>query len=268
MEAKYLLEDGNNVMVFQKFSAVYNYNEKSIKNAMSMDIIKGVSWKGSYQRWCEIRSKERPTFNLFAYTMGNTDNILEVPVATIIQCIEGYMRVHHKEAVTKFPKEVKRDLKALVENYLKYSVEWKEKCEINRIDDKAISKSITNMLGNINQMSLKELFNYAINRSYNTKIIFQYEMEHFTDDGICCYDIFLKKITGHRNWLSHLMEQKYYFIKDENILAKEKLGLLFRVIMMEDIKLPINKDSLIKVVELINSWYDKHQLTYKRKLNK
>lgn len=57
MEAKYLLEDGNNVMVFQKFSAVYNYNEKSIKNAMSMDIIKGVSWKGSYQRWCKKEAR-------------------------------------------------------------------------------------------------------------------------------------------------------------------------------------------------------------------
>ena len=69
-------------------------------------------------------------------------------------------------------------------------------------------------------------------------------------------DLFIKKASGHRNWLSHLTEQKRRFIRKEIDLADKKLRLLFRLTLLYDIGSEVTDTSLDSAIMKINKWYD------------
>ena len=129
--------------------------------------------------------------------------------------------------------------------------------EIN-IDD--LSKSVNGLLGHINERSLKEILKYSIQRDIMANSIFQYEQKTKGIDNVLLFDKFINKATGHRNWLSHLMETKKRFNGDEIELANKKLKLLFRITLMIDIGLQVTKDSLDRTVNGIDQWYKGHEL--------
>ena len=113
-----------------------------------------------------------------------------------------------------------------------------------------------NLLGHI----FKEILKYSIQRDIMANSIFQYEQKTKGIDNVLLFDKFINKATGHRNWLSHLMETKKRFNGDEIELANKKLKLLFRITLMIDIGLQVTKDSLDRTVNGIDQWYKGHEL--------
>lgn len=92
----------------------------------------------SYSKWKAIRCKEKATFNLFCFTEKSDEYILEVPTATIIQCMEGYFKCHHDEMMMKFKSEVKEEILNIIEEKLNSSDKLLNICEINEIDSNTI----------------------------------------------------------------------------------------------------------------------------------
>lgn len=64
-----------------------------------------------YDKWWKLREKEVATFNLFSYLTTDSSPVSEVPIATCIQCLEGYFRIHHSEEMLRFSKSAKNQIR-------------------------------------------------------------------------------------------------------------------------------------------------------------
>lgn len=247
----YLIED---------FAAYGKTSKKNIKLDYVLNTLEDIDFSVVYNKWWELGEKEVITFNLFSYLTTESSPVREVPIATCIQCIEGYFRIHHAENVLKFTKDAKKQIKAEVLKALDASDELMKVCVEHGVEYENIRKSFEGMSGHINEYSLRDILQYAIERYDVTKKLFEYEMKMEINEKSSLMDLFIQKATGHRNWLSHLMEQSKRFADNEIELANKKLRMLFRLTLLYDIGLEVTDTSLNNVIKKINRWYEKNEL--------
>ena len=93
-----------------------------------------------------------------------------------------------------------------------------------------------------------------------TKRLFEYESVNKINDEMTLLDLFIQKASGHRNWLSHLTEQRKRFIGKEIDLADKKLRLLFRLTLLYDIGNEVTDISLDSAIKTIDKWYESNML--------
>ncbi len=268
MEPRYTIDDGTELLIFHRFSRIYSSSANIAKYSYSIKIADNIHMDEFYKKWKMIRNKEKAVFNLFCFTARCEDYILETPTATIIQCMEGYFRCHHGDALEKYGSDITRQLIDSVKNSLNNSNEWIDLCNENGIESPNIISRIEGLLGQLNSCSLRDILIMGMEYNQYTKMLFEYEHTHETENKVSYFSIFLKKATGHRNWLSHMMTPERCFEGDENTFARDKLSVLFRLILMQDIELPVDLDSLNKIINTINKWYDNHQLNNRKKIKK
>lgn len=260
VESRKMISDSVKSFYFIESFVAYGKTAKSnIKLDYVFDKKDEIDFSGVYNNWWNLREKEVVTFNLFSYLTTETSPVQEVPIATCIQCFEGYFRIHHSDSILRFSKSAKDTLVGEVLRLLYESDNLKKVCEENQIEIANVVESYRGMSGHIHEYSLKEIIEFAINRSENALKLFEYERSNLADNKKSLMHIFIQKATGHRNWLSHLVEQKRRFIGDEILLADAKLRLLFRLTLMYDIGLEVTEQSLDKVIYMVNRWYENHK---------
>ncbi len=261
VEKRTMITEDRKTFCFMEDFAAYG---KTAKSNIKLDHVlytkKDSDFSIVYDNWWKLREKEVVTFNLFSYLTTDSSPVREVPIATCIQCLEGYFRIHHSEEMLRFPKSAKKEIKKEVLKALDSSDSLKTVCEKNGIEYKNIRESFSRMSGRINEYSLRDILQYAIERCDSTKLLFQYECETKINEEISLMDLFIQKATGHRNWLSHLTEQSKRFVKNEINLADEKLRMLFRLTLLYDIGIEVTDTSLDTVIRRINEWYKCNEL--------
>lgn len=252
---KMLSEFGKEFYFWEEFAAYGKTADRNIKLDYVLHTENSTPFPIIYDKWCKLREKEVITFNLFSYLTTESSPVMEVPIATCIQCLEGYFRVHHKDELLRFSNSAKKQIKAEILNLLENSDKIKGICKEDGIDLKSIINSFDALSGHINEYSLKDILRYAIERDDATKKVFEYGRSTSITERMLVIDLFIQKATGHRNWLSHLMDQKRRFVGSEINLANEKLRLLFRLTLMHDIGIEVTNSSLEMVVDKVNRWY-------------
>lgn len=88
-------EDTKTFLYWKEFAAYAKTAKRNITLGRSLEIRNG-DYFSIYEKWWNIREKEGVTFNLFAYSTVDNSSIREIPIATCIQCLEGYFRIHHQ----------------------------------------------------------------------------------------------------------------------------------------------------------------------------
>lgn len=252
---------GKEIFYIGNYAAFARVKERNINHRHILELKTDTDYSSVFMKWWEIREKEVATFNLFAYTVSDSDYILEVPTATYIQCLEGYLRTHHTKEMMKFSDEAKEELIAVLINCIDGQKKISDVVQQYGLDQKKINDSIKGMLGNLNSRSLKELLIYAMEYSVETKKLFEYECTTPANNKYSLWDVFIKKAVGHRNWLSHMGRKKSRFHDEEIELASSKLKLLFRLVLLKDIGAEITESSINTVVKRIDNWHDRYTLS-------
>ena len=255
-----LSESGKEFYFWEEFAAYGKTANRNIKLDYVLHTENDIKFPIIYDNWCKLRGKEVITFNLFSYLTTESSPVREVPIATCIQCLEGYFRVHHKEELLRFSDNAKKQIREEIVGLMANSDKLKRICEEEEIDIKNVTKSMEALSGHINEFSLKDILGYAIGRCTATQRIFEYEKAIQITEKSSMMDLFIQKATGHRNWLSHLMDQKRRFVGNEINLADDKLRLLFRLTLMYDIGIDVTDSSLDMVINRINRWYKNNTL--------
>ena len=137
-----------------------------------------------------------------------------------------------------------------------------EICCNSGIDKEELSGRVKALLGNLTRLDLKGKIEYAVNLSPDISRIFKYEKEHVDEKGNSLYDVFLRKAHVHRNWLSHMFENKspQHFSGTEIDLASRKLKFLFRLLLLYDINVDLVDGDVDRVCRNIDKWYEKNKL--------
>lgn len=252
---------GKEIFYYGNYAAFTRVKERDINLPHVLELKKTIDYSKIFMKWWEIREKKVATFNLFAYTVSDSDFILEVPTATYIQCLEGYFRTHYTKEMMKFPDEAKEQFILVLMNCIDEQKELSDIVQRYGLDQEKIKSSIKGTLGNLNSRSLKELLIYAMEYSTETKKLFEYECATLVNEKNSLWDVFIKKAVGHRNWLSHMGRKKAQFHDEEIELASSKLKLLFRLVLLKDIGAEITESSINTVVKRINYWYRKYTLS-------
>lgn len=261
VESRKMISENQKIYYFlEDFAAYGKTAKKNIKLDSALDTKDNLNFSVIYDKWWKLREKEVVTFNLFSYLTTESSPVREVPIATCIQCFEGYFRIHHTEEMLRFSKTAKKQIKKEVSELLDSSENLKRICEENGIEFKDIKESFSLMSGHINEYSLKDILQYAIKRYDATKRLFEYERVSKINDEVTILDLFIQKASGHRNWLSHLTEQRKRFIGKEIDLADKKLRLLFRLTLLYDIGNEVTDISLDSLIKKIDKWYESNIL--------
>lgn len=261
VESRKMISKNQKMYYFlEDFAAYGKTAKKNIKLDYALDTKDNLNFSVIYDKWWRLREKEVVTFNLFSYLTTESSPVREVPIATCIQCFEGYFRIHHTEEMLRFSKTAKQQIKKEVLELLDSSENLKRICEENGIEFKDIKESFNLMSGHINEYSLKDILQYAIKRHDATKRLFEYESVNKINDEVTLLDLFIQKASGHRNWLSHLTEQRKRFIGKEIDLADKKLRLLFRLTLLYDIGNEVTDISLDSAIKTIDKWYESNIL--------
>lgn len=255
-----ITEDQKTFYFMEDFAAYGRTAKSKIKLDHVLYTTKEFDFSVAYDKWWRLREKEVVTFNLFSYLTTDSSPVREVPIATYIQCLEGYFRIHHSEEMLRFSKTVKNQIKKEVLKALDFSDSLKKACKENEVEYENIRETFIRMSGRINEYSLKDILRYAIEKYDSTKLLFQYEYETRIDEKTSLLDLFIQKAAGHRNWLSHLTEQSKRFAKNEINLAEEKLRMLLRLTLLYDIGIEVTDTSLDTVIKRINKWYESNEL--------
>ena len=100
-----------------------------------------------YDNWWRLREKETVTFNLFSYLTTDSSPVREVPIATCIQCLEGYFRIHHSEKMYRFLNTTKNQIRKEVLKALDSSESLKKTCEESGVEYENIRESFIRMSG-------------------------------------------------------------------------------------------------------------------------
>lgn len=256
-------EDDKTFLYFKEFAAYTKTAKRNITLERSLEIINR-DYSSIYEKWWNIREKEVVTFNLFAYLTADNSPVIEMPIATCIQCLAGYFGTHHQNVLVKFSDGEKDQIVDEIAKILSNSDSVKEICENNGISVADIISSVKGTTGRINRFSLREVIRYAIERCDMTKKLFEYEASTVTRTGRTVLDIFLSKAKGHRDWLSHMMShrkhQKNQFVDEQITFATDKLKMLFRLSLMYDIGMEIKEESLSNRIDEMNQWYKEHDM--------
>lgn len=260
-ERKMITEEQKMFYFMEDFVAYGKMAKRNIKLDYVLYTEKDFDFSMVYYNWWELREKEVITFNIFSYLTTDSSPVMEVPIATCIQCLEGYFRIHHTEEMLKFAKTIKNQIKKEALKALNSSNNLKEICKKSCIEYENIRDTFDRMSGHINEYSLRDILRYAIERCDSAKLLFQYERETKINENMSVMDLFIQKATGYRNWLSHLTEQSKRFTYDEIKLADEKLRMLFRLTLLYDIGVKVTDTSLDTIIQRINYWYQNNKLS-------
>lgn len=252
-------EDNKTFFYWKEFAAYAKTAKRNISLGQALEI-KSPNYSEIYEKWWNIREKEVVTFNLFAYATADNSPIREIPIATCVQCLEGYFQIHHQDALVKFSDDDKQQIIGEIVKALSSSDITKEICEKNGISVSSTINSVKGLIGNINKFSLRDVIQYAIERCDMTKKLFEYESSTVARTDKTLLDIFMSKATGHRHWLSHVTPQNKKFVGEQISFATDKLKMLFRLSLMYDIGMEVKEDSLSNRIAEINQWYKKYDL--------
>lgn len=252
-------KDNKTFLYWEEFAAYAKTAKRNITLERRLEI-NNRNYSSIYEKWWNIREKEFVTFNLFAYLTADNSPIIEMPIATCIQCLEGYFTIHHQNALVKFSNDEKNQIVDEIAQTLTNSTIVKEICKNNKISVADIISSVKGTTGYINKFSLREVIQYAIERCGMTKKLFEYESSTITKTGRTVLEVFLSKAKGHRNWLSHMKQQKDQFVDEQIPFATDKLKMLFRLSLMYDIGMEVKEESLSNRVDEINQWHKNHAL--------
>lgn len=258
-ERKMWMEDNKTFLYWEEFAAYAKTAKRNITLGRTLEI-ENTDFSSIYEKWWNIREREVVTFNLFAYSTADNSPIREMPIATCIQCLEGYFRIHHQDVLVKFSDGEKKQIVGEIVKALSCSDIVQEICETNGIGVTEIINSVKGLIGNINKFSLRDVIQYSIERCDMAKKLFEYESSTISETGGTVLDVFLSKAKGHRDWLSHITPQAKRFDREQLSFATDKLKLLFRLSLMYDIGMEIKEESLNNRINEINQWYSSQSL--------
>ena len=262
IEQKYSLDNNKCVEGIKQISGYINATVRNTGFLYSISLKACTDFSDIYRNWLERRKKVVIQFNMFAYTSESRDDVDEVPIATYIQCLEGYMDIVHGKKLKRYDKKAINDIADILCLTAENVPMIEEICCNSGIDKEELSRRIKALLGNLTRLDLKGKIEYAINLSPDISRIFKYEKEHVDEKGNSLYDIFIRKAHVHRNWLSHMFENKtpQHFSGAEIDLAARKLKFLFRLLLLYDINADIVEGDIDRVCRNVDKWYEKNKL--------
>lgn len=262
IEQKYSLDNNKCVEGIKQISGYINATVRNTGFLYSISLKACTDFSDIYRNWLERRKKVVIQFNMFAYTSESRDYVDEVPIATYIQCLEGYMDIVHGKKLKRYDKKAINDIADILCLTAENVPMIEEICCNSGIDKEELSRRIKALLGNLTRLDLKGKIEYAINLSPDINRIFKYEKEHVDEKGNSLYDIFIRKAHVHRNWLSHMFENKtpQHFSGAEIDLAARKLKFLFRLLLLYDINADIVEGDIDRVCRNVDKWYEKNKL--------
>ena len=262
IEQKYSLDNNKCVEGIKQISGYINATVRNTGFLYSISLKACTDFSDIYRNWLERRKKVVIQFNMFAYTSESRDYVDEVPIATYIQCLEGYMDIVHGKKLKRYDKKAINDIADILCLTVENVPMIEEICCNSGIDKEELSRRIKALLGNLTRLDLKGKIEYAINLSPDISRIFKYEKEHVDEKGNSLYDIFIRKAHVHRNWLSHMFENKtpQHFSGAEIDLAARKLKFLFRLLLLYDINADIVEGDIDRVCRNVDKWYEKNKL--------
>lgn len=262
IEQKYSLDNNKCVEGIKQISGYINATVRNTGFLYSIFLKACTDFSDIYRNWLERRKKVVIQFNMFAYTSESRDYVDEVPIATYIQCLEGYMDIVHGKKLKRYDKKAINDIADILCLTAENVPMIEEICCNSGIDKEELSRRIKALLGNLTRLDLKGKIEYAINLSPDISRIFKYEKEHVDEKGNSLYDIFIRKAHVHRNWLSHMFENKtpQHFSGAEIDLAARKLKFLFRLLLLYDINADIVEGDIDRVCRNVDKWYEKNKL--------
>lgn len=262
IEQKYSLDNNKCVEGIKQISGYINATVRNTGFLYSISLKACTDFSDIYRNWLERRKKVVIQFNMFAYTSESRDYVDEVPIATYIQCLEGYMDIVHGKKLKRYDKKAINDIADILCLTTENVPMIEEICCNSGIDKEELSRRIKALLGNLTRLDLKGKIEYAINLSPDISRIFKYEKEHVDEKGNSLYDIFIRKAHVHRNWLSHMFENKtpQHFSGAEIDLATRKLKFLFRLLLLYDINADIVEGDIDRVCRNVDKWYEKNKL--------
>ena len=262
IEQKYSLDNNKCVEGIKQISGYINATVRNTGFLYSISLKACTDFSDIYRNWLERRKKVVIQFNMFAYTSESRDYVDEVPIATYIQCLEGYMDIVHGKKLKRYDKKAINDIADILCLTAENIPMIEEICCNSGIDKEELSRRIKALLGNLTRLDLKGKIEYAINLSPDISRIFKYEKEHVDEKGNSLYDIFIRKAHVHRNWLSHMFENKtpQHFSGAEIDLAARKLKFLFRLLLLYDINADIVEGDIDRVCRNVDKWYEKNKL--------
>lgn len=262
IEQKYSLDNNKCVEGIKQISGYINATVRNTGFLYSISLKACTDFSDIYRNWLERRKKVVIQFNMFAYTSESRDYVDEVPIATYIQCLEGYMDIVHGKKLKRYDKKAINDIADILCLTAENVPMIEEICCNSGIDKEELARRIKALLGNLTRLDLKGKIEYAINLSPDISRIFKYEKEHVDEKGNSLYDIFIRKAHVHRNWLSHMFENKtpQHFSGAEIDLAARKLKFLFRLLLLYDINADIVEGDIDRVCRNVDKWYEKNKL--------
>lgn len=101
IEQKYSLDNNKCAEGIKQISGYINATVRNTEFLYSISLKACTDFSVIYRKWIERRKKVVIQFNMFAYTSESRDYVDEVPIATYIQCLEGYMDIVHGKKLKK-----------------------------------------------------------------------------------------------------------------------------------------------------------------------
>lgn len=263
VEQNYWIDDNKFVEEIKQISGYVNATARNTGFLYSVSLKVNSDFSRIYEKWLERRKKVVIPFNMFCYISESRDYVDEVPIATYIQCLEGYMDIVYQKNLKRYDKKATKDIINILYLTAENDPRIEEICCNNGINKEELSGRVKALLGNLPRLDLKGKIEYAINLSTDISRIFKYEREHTDEKNNSLYEIFINKARTHRNWLSHMFESKapQHFSGAEIDLAVRKLKFLFRILLLHDINAEIEDGEVDRVCRNVDKWYEKNTLS-------
>lgn len=263
VEQKYWIANNKYIEGIKQISGYINATVRNTGFLYSVSLKKNSDFSSVYENWLKRRKKVVIPFNMFCYISESRDYVDEVPIATYIQCLEGYIDIVYGKELNRYDKKAINDITDILCLTTENNLMIKDICCNNEINKEELSGRVKLLLGNLSRLDLKGKIEYAIHLSPDISRIFKYEKEHVDEKGNTLYDVFIKKARVHRNWLSHMFENKtpQHFSGAEIDLASYKLKFLFRLLLLHDINADIVAGDIDRVCRNIDRWYEKNKLS-------
>lgn len=203
-----------------------------------------IDLKTSYPIFKSMHNKNELILEMLTNAIHSTDIFIDTTLSLLIQCVEGYMREWH--SIKKFPDKLKKTiLNTMISSLDNIDLSYTENSTDKILNKDNIINSTKGLLGLLNQQSLGDRLKEAFNINEFTRMILKYEFENEK------YEDFIDKSIATRNQFSHMSpKDKVFKNVNEMIVAKDKYILLLRLLMLNDIKIPIcNKSALQKYID-------------------
>lgn len=186
--------------------------------------------------------KNHIAIEVFTHAVFANDLYIDLKLSIILQCVEGYMTRWHN--VNKFEKSIKKK----VIGHIKDSINT---ADLGVPEDlmNEIKESINGILGNINKQSFLDRIDAAFSLNENALSIVEYEK---VNDK---YKDLLSKSRSIRNQFAHMDEKKDKFVGNELLVVMQKYILLFRVLVLSDLGIKIDKTKLHSNVKGLDQYY-------------